>query len=262
MLGNDVVDLRDVDSRPESFRSRFDARVFTKEELRAISRDRNTRARRFAHWAAKEAAFKLVKQRDSGFVFSPIRLVAEFEPTRTEGGRSLMRRGSVRWTGSARSEFAEVAVRSFETEERVHVVALPLDGDWDAVESAVETIDPDRADASAAVRELAIGEISRSLGVEPHRLSVGRRAANPADWHRNGGAEGSHGIGASRIPSIALDAVETTLSLSLSHHGRFIAYAMAPRFEAPIRGPHLRDARTARPGAEGRRNMNAGAANP
>ena len=48
MLGNDVVDLRDADSQPESFRPRFDIRVFTPEERRAISRDREPMTRSVA----------------------------------------------------------------------------------------------------------------------------------------------------------------------------------------------------------------------
>ena len=88
MLGNDVVDLRDADSRPESFRPRFDIRVFTPEERRAISRDREPMARRWAHWAAKEAAFKLAKQIDPSFVFSPGQLAVDFD-TSTESGAVL-----------------------------------------------------------------------------------------------------------------------------------------------------------------------------
>ena len=78
MVGNDVVDLRDSDARPESFRARFDDRVFSVEEQRAIAQDSNPLARRWAHWGAKEAAYKLAKQLDSRFVFTPGRLVADY----------------------------------------------------------------------------------------------------------------------------------------------------------------------------------------
>jgi hypothetical protein len=52
---------------------------------------------------------------------------------------------------------------------------------------------------------MALREIARSLGVEAERLTIGRDG---------------------RIPTIELDGVRTALSLSLSHHGRWIAHAM------------------------------------
>ena len=96
MLGNDVVDLLDPESAPESFRPRFDRRVYSPEERRAITRDRDPLARRWAHWAAKEAAYKLARQLDPTVVFSPIRFVVEFEERTGTGIRRSERRGIVR----------------------------------------------------------------------------------------------------------------------------------------------------------------------
>jgi hypothetical protein len=222
MLGNDVVDLCDADSRPESFRPRFDARVFAPEERRAIARDENPLARRWAHWAAKEAAFKLAKQIDSGFIFAPARLCVRFASEVQRSGRRAQRTGaveSVDLDGLPRLDGIEV--RSFETDEFVHVVALPGGADWGAVDCAAEPIEVTMADPSLAVRRLAIREIARSLGVESSRLSIGRKL---------GRARASLGE-RSRIPSVELDGVETSLALSLSHHGRWIAFAMIPRID-------------------------------
>ena len=82
MIGNDVVDLLDAESRPESFRPRFEARVFDAEERAAIESDDRPLARRWAHWAAKEAAFKLGKQANADLVFSPGRWPVHFEAAR------------------------------------------------------------------------------------------------------------------------------------------------------------------------------------
>ena len=78
MLGNDVVDLEDPETRPETFRPRFETRVFDAVERRAIAHDPSPHARRWAHWAGKEAAYKLARQIDDRFVFSPGRLVVRF----------------------------------------------------------------------------------------------------------------------------------------------------------------------------------------
>ena len=185
MLGNDVVDLRDVDSRPESFRSRFDERVFTPEERRAIARDQQPLIRRWAHWAAKEAAFKLGKQLDPDFIFAPGRLRVRFDSGAPGTERRSERRGEVEWIGAEeRTPLGVIEVRSFETDERVHLIALPAGADWGGVNFAVEALETPTADPSASVRSLAIREIARSLGVEPHRLSIGRLTSRDSEASR------------------------------------------------------------------------------
>ena len=104
----------------------------------------------------------------------------------------------------------EVALRSLETRDFVHVLALPAGGDWQAVVSAVEPIAGD-ADASAAVRALAAERIARDLGIEAERVAVGRRG---------------------RIPTVEIDGAPSTMAISLSHHGRFVACAISVRCEA------------------------------
>jgi hypothetical protein len=210
MLGNDVVDLLDTDSRPESYRPRFDARVFAESERRAIARDVRTLSRRWAHWGAKEAAYKLARRIEPGFVFQPKRLVVEFEPVSRTAGRRLERCGRLELSPAAGWEAPEtliLEIRSFETPERVHVIALPAGADWGAVDADAVELDPIDADPSEAVRVLAKRAVARSLAVPEARLAIGRRR---------------------RIPTIELDGVETSLSLSLSHHGRWVAYAMTP----------------------------------
>jgi len=212
MLGNDVVDLRDPDARPESFRARFDERVFSIEEQRGIAQDANPLARRWAHWAAKEAAYKLAKRLDSTFVFSPGRLVAKYsndsdqQSPRTAGQRK--RRGLLELPRALSQGIRMLALRSFETAEWVHVVAVPVGSDWGGVDSAVEPLGGELKDPSVAVRRLAVREISLSLGVGAERVSIGREG---------------------RVPTVEIDGSRTSLSLSLSHHGNWIAYAMRLR---------------------------------
>jgi phosphopantetheinyl transferase (holo-ACP synthase) len=214
MLGNDLIDLRDFDARPETFRPGFDERVFSYEERQAIAGDRNPLARRWAHWGAKEAAYKLARQIDSEFVFSPSRLVAVFESEIRKSIEQTERRGRLVWTGlradGDRSSQYEgctdlsLELRSFETAERIHVIAVPTKTDWDGIDSAVSRMEDEQADSSAAVRALAVREIGRRMGVAPDRISIGRRG---------------------KIPTVLLDGELISLSLSLSHHGGWVGYA-------------------------------------
>ena len=216
MLGNDIVDLQDPDARPESFRARFDDRVFAPEEQRAIAQDSKPLARRWAHWGAKEAAYKLAKQLDSRFVFTPGRLVPHYVDDENNAAVSrriasrLERRGELELPFRLPQGTRMLELRSFETSDRIHVVAVPQGSDWGAVEVAVERLDRKSDDPSLAVRALAIRGISRSLGIAPGRLSIGREG---------------------RIPTVELDGSRTPLSLSLSHHGGWIAYAMRLRMD-------------------------------
>ncbi len=214
MLGNDVVDLRDADAQPETFRLRFDARVFAPAELRAIERDAQSRGgshvRRWAHWAAKEAAYKLARQIDSEFVFSPSKLVACFDAAVEGSGHRTLRRGRLDLPKEVAPGFREVELRCSVTADRVHVVALPAGADWEAVVTAVEPLGR-ASDSSAAVRDLAVRRIAQSQGIEPDRITIGRRG---------------------RIPTVDIDGAPSTVGISLSHHGGWLACAMTLRCES------------------------------
>lgn len=217
MLGNDVVDLRDPDARPESFRGGFDERVFSEEERYVIGRDAQPLARRWAHWAAKEAAYKLARQIDSTFVFSPRRLVANYADSTLvtdvdtrrgdEGNRAACvreRRGTLELPPMGRQGIPKLELRSYETTERVHVIAVLAGSIWSRVTTAVEMLGEKTKDPSVAVRSMAVRDLSRSLGVVADRLWIGRE---------------------DRIPIVELDGSRTPIRLSLSHHGRWISYA-------------------------------------
>ena len=215
MLGNDVVDLEDPETRPETFRPRFDERVFDQTERRAISRDRDEHARRWTHWAAKESAYKLARQIDSKFVFSPSKLVARFTEeeevasgVRVRGGTLELPQGLLPGDRSVLQLFAE------ERDGYVHVVAIPGGADREAIVHSIAKVEDQRL-SSEGVRDLARSEIARNLGIEDARVTIGKRG---------------------RVPTVVIDDAPSTISisLSLSHHGRFIASAFSIAEEAEM----------------------------
>jgi phosphopantetheinyl transferase (holo-ACP synthase) len=215
MLGNDVVDLADPETRPETFRPRFAERVFDLGERRAIAKDPEPHARQWAHWGAKEAAYKLARQVDPSFIFSPIKLVARFEPPVPGSASQLERHGTLVLPQAVAPGLRELELRSEETPDCVHVRALPVGADWGAVVSAVE-LAPKGMDSSVAVRDLATEVIARDLGIEAARVSIGRRG---------------------KIPTVQIDGALCTMGISLSHHGRFVACAMMLRTQATVDAP-------------------------
>ncbi len=209
MLGNDVVDLEDPDTLPESFRPRFDERVFDPTERRAIAHARDPHARRWMHWAAKEAAYKLARQIDPRFVFSPSKLVARFADDASNETDRIERRGMLDLPKALAPGFAALELWAEIVDGRVHVIALPRGEDWAAVVSSVEVL-PAGGDPSEEVRRLARECVSRDLGLSVDRVTIGRR---------------------DRIPTVEIDGRRCHMALSLSHHGRFVAVASNHRVE-------------------------------
>lgn len=192
MVGNDVVDLqaRAVVAGPRH--PRFDARVFAPSEHRALRESAEPNALRWALWAAKEAAYKVMKKLDAATLWSPVRFVVRLDDG--PGGR-------VEHSGR------EIPVRIEADAERVHVLASDRVESLAVLRSRVSELPAPGADPSGAARALACEELAPLLGVAPAELEIARRE---------------------RIPVLRLRGRDAPFDLSLSHHGRFVAYAAEP----------------------------------
>lgn len=188
MVGNDVVDLGDLEVLEGPAHPGFDARVFTPKERATLRSSANPGLLRWTLWAAKEAAYKLARKRSPRVVFSPRRFVV----TLAEPERAVVRHGDLR-----------LAVRIAEAGHALHALALDADASGDRLVWAVE---PRRrgADPSRAARRLAARVLGEELGLPPGAFSFGRRG---------------------RAPTLAVEGRHGTLDLSLSHHGRYVAFA-------------------------------------
>jgi hypothetical protein len=194
MVGNDVVDLRArIVAGPRN--PRFDARVFAPSEHRALRESTEPDALRWALWAAKEAAYKVAKKLDDGAVWSPVRFVVSIGPGCE---------GSVEHAGR------RIPVQVESDGERVHAVASDGAGSLAKVQSRVAELPAPEADPSAAVRALACEELAPLLGTSATALEITRRG---------------------RIPVLRIGGRDAPYDLSLSHHGRFVAYAAEPLCE-------------------------------
>jgi phosphopantetheinyl transferase (holo-ACP synthase) len=192
MIGDDIVDLGDPETRAGAEHPGFDARVFAPSELAALARSRDRRTLRWILWSAKEATYKAAKRRAPGTVFSPRRFVVTF-------------------TGRTTGRVAHGADRYDLTldvdAERVHAIAR-VPGRPGVLLAAVGVAGAGGAatppEASAAVRALAAERVARALGLAPASLAV----------ERDG-----------RLPRLAHGSRTISAELSLSHHGRFVSFA-------------------------------------
>jgi phosphopantetheinyl transferase (holo-ACP synthase) len=210
-VGNDIVDLRDPESAPESLHPRYLHRVFTAVERKSLAAHPG-RLELWSRWAAKEAAYKaLATERAaqrSKLVFSPRAFATVLDPP----GVGSHRRGWVvhRVLGerlSIRLHISDDAVHAVAASageldgERVIAVSFPLD-------SLVRDI------PSLAVRRAARGLFAQHLGCDERRVRI--RGRRPPQFFIDGQPGGS--------------------SLSLSHHGRWVAFAfsrVSPRRRRP-----------------------------
>lgn len=195
MVGNDVVDLRARAVVAGPRHPRFDARVFAPSEHRALREAAEPNALRWTLWAAKEAAYKVAKKLDDATVWSPLRFVVSLE-----GACG----GTVEHAGR------RIPVRVEADAERVHAVAIDRAEAMAAVRSGVAELPAEGGDASAAVRTLAREKLAPLLGAAPAALEFARQG---------------------RIPLLRLAGRAAPFDVSLSHHGRFVAYAAEPLCE-------------------------------
>ena len=194
MVGNDVVDLRDRDARPETLHPRFDARVFSPAERRSLERSEDPTRQRWRLWSAKEAAYKLARKLDASSIFSPSRFEVELD---------RCSRGTVRYRGRP------VAVRVLEREGGLHALATPEAAPEELL-CALLRLPPASSgkllpgELSRAARLFACERIAARLGVAAEDLQVRKRERIPELW-----------LGDEPLP----------VDLSLSHHGGLVAFA-------------------------------------
>ena len=190
MIGNDVVDLDDPEGRAAARHPRFDGRVFDETERVLIEASPHPERTRWLLWAVKESAYKAARKEAPRTVFAPSRFV-------------------VRLDGDARA-CVTVGARRFHVDlvagaDHVHAVSRSA-GDPPATLSTVVARPPEISVWSDSVRWLAIATLSRLLAVEPEDLAI----------RRDG-----------RIPTLWIRGARSAADLSLSHHGRFVAFACA-----------------------------------
>ena len=193
MVGNDVVDLRDPESDPATLHPRWDSRVFNSAERRQIASEAEPNPLRWKLWAAKEAAYKLVRKLDGGIVFSP----SKFEVELGSEGRGHVSFASFRFP-----------VRLMDVVDGIHAIAREQSDAEDAIIAGHKRIaaSADAATPGREARMLALTRIAAALGADPSEFEVRRERRIPKLWRLGRPCH---------------------LDLSLSHHGGLVGFACA-----------------------------------
>ncbi len=194
-VGNDVVDLADPETDLRLLHRRFAERVFTAAEQQALARcEPQTAVLHWALWAAKESAYKALKRRAPETVFSPREFAVQLPPEAlvAEAGAA---------SGAVVHRGRRFALDVRRDGDRIHAVARSADMEGLAILSAVDAA---ANDPSEDVRRLAARALGTALGLDPAAVRI-----------------------AGRPPEATCQGRPLPAELSLSHHGRFVAFACA-----------------------------------
>jgi phosphopantetheinyl transferase len=230
LVGVDVVDLQDPRCEGKERDARFLRRILADGERELVERADAPAVMLWRLWAAKEAAYKVVSKLRGApppFVHAAFRV----DPG---DGAALEPFGSVAW------EDVRVAVHWHQLPERIGAVAWsglaaeePVEWGWggqlqldpaptaslDVLLERMTTRErrPVHSRASAVVRIVARSALALALAVDESRVQVvcsdGPKGRTP--------------------PEVLLDDEPAGVDVSLSHHGRWLAWAL--RLAAPKR---------------------------
>jgi len=213
-MGNDVVDLKDPENIGKSRDERFIGRVFTAGERERIASAPSPDTLLWSLWAAKEAAYKAVSRADPAVCSIPhrYRVVLDAEDVTRKivhlAGKVITPRGEL---------VLEVAVAA----DWVHALAAGAEETLNRLCRRVQRLEGGKgaADPSAFVRGALLREIARRLDCPVGDLSVVKNQDGPG------------------APRVLFRGDLLAAEVSLSHDGRFAAFAFDPATLIPADCP-------------------------
>jgi len=214
-VGNDIVDLGDPGNRGKSSDRRFVERVFTAGEQRRIAAAVRPDALLWALWAAREAAYKAFSRHDPRVASIPktYRICLDGDGEAALAGRSGAAGLPFELGGRVIAPPGELALRLSLTEGYVHALAASepdaLAGIcWRVAETDAAALPAEYP--SALIRRLLLTEIAGRLGCPVEELTVRSEKTGPG------------------APGVFWGERLLTAGISLSHDGRFAAFALDP----------------------------------
>ncbi len=225
MVGNDVVDLRDPRTVGKHSDPRFVARILGEGERAVLARAEDPAATLWAFWAAKEAAYKVASKLRGT---PPVFVHAAFCVTWTEVG-------TARWEGHVAYEQLEIPVVAVRSETMIHAVAVS-EGEIGSALPATGLLDAPAETWGARLAELLPRFTEREAdAVHSLPSAAVRLRARAALADVLAAAEADveivcdPGVTGRRPPRVLLRGRPAPADVSLSHHGKWIAWAVLPQ---------------------------------
>jgi len=203
--GNDVVDLLDPANAGKSGDSRYLAKILTNAECEFVGKSVKPDVALWSLWVGKETAYKVVRKIRQNIRFLPLRYEVQFS-----GGNLLKEStdGKVIIMGKE-----TVFIRLFSCFAYVHCIGSDSVAALDKIHWRVDALplttnSPD-TDISLAVRQQLAAALAAYHNVNLADLAIKRLKKN----------------GILQPPVVYLAGKKTNIDISLSHDGRFTAFA-------------------------------------
>ncbi len=204
-MGNDIVDLKAPGAMGKAGNARFVRRILTIEEQQAVLCADHPDALLWILWAAKEAAYKAVSKSHPDVSFSPGRYSVKLK-----NEKPGVLGGMVKTPGGI------VRIRIFSHEDYVHCIGITAShSGLDRIVYGIKAISREEkmnhppACQSMAARKLAKERIASYTGRDQDDIQI----------IRNNTARGQG------PPMVYFKGKKDNIDISLSHDGRFVAYA-------------------------------------
>ncbi|MBS3808774.1 MAG: 4'-phosphopantetheinyl transferase superfamily protein [Desulfobacterales bacterium] len=207
-MGNDIVDLRDANSAGKSQDERFVGRVLVKSEMREMERAKFPDKWLWSAWAAKETAYKVISKARPDIKSSPRSYEVSFEDAKI----------GEKFPGRVATPAETVHILLSINENYIHCIGRtgkrPF---WKDIISEANHIAPDPGcggDCNSERQSAAV------------RLAARKRIASIIDLRADDIAiERSKGPRGPTPPAVYIRGEMAEIDISLSHHGRFAAFA-------------------------------------
>lgn len=204
-IGNDVVDWQDPANTKKGWNLPYLKKILTPAEIESVQAAKNPDLALWLIWACKETAYKVIRKFDDTAAFLPLRWSVIQDESTANTGKVII------------PEKDPVFVRCSANENYVHCIGSNDQQDlekiiWrvDSLPSAENGIN---SDPSLFVRQQFIRRLADTYRLDLKDLEIRREEKG----------------GELQPPYIYLNNAKAPFDISLSHDGRFVAYAFLPK---------------------------------
>jgi len=194
------VDLKEPANAGKSKDSRFLKKNLTNAEIEFVQNAENPDAALWSHWACKETAYKVIKKSSSDTAFLPRQWQVIFKKSQSKysDGEVIIPRKD------------RVYIRLFSNLQYVHCIGADALTALDELIWSVDVLpEKEKINPSLYLRYCLGQSLAKHFSLNFHHIKIKRTREN----------------GELQPPRVYIDGRKTDIDISLSHDGRFIAYA-------------------------------------
>jgi phosphopantetheinyl transferase (holo-ACP synthase) len=193
------VDLKEPANAGESRDSRFLKKILTDAEIEFVKNAENPGTALWSLWACKETAYKVIKKSSPDTAFTPRRWQTVFDTHQSgySDGEVII------------PETGSVFIRVFSTSEYVHCIGADSNQALDKIIFKVQALPDEETNPSLFSRSCLAQSIAKHFSLESRAIKI-KRTKNSGEL---------------QPPLLYVGGKKTDIDISLSHDGRFVAYA-------------------------------------